>query len=179
MVFQGNLNIQENFRPEVGRSLCYYNDPGYGKMIKEDKYSNYRIRDELIEGCKYLVNNWAEIKEYDFKIVYIPSIKRPNFVKDFAEKLALKLSVDCINALIRTDFGSEQKECINSEHQMENSIKNYGISDKFRIESAILLVDDIIDSRWTITYCTYLLRTHGAKKVFPLTIANAGGKDVI
>lgn len=35
----------------------------------------------------------------------------------------------------------------------------------------VLLVDDMVDSRWTLTVATWLLRTHGAGEVWPLALA--------
>ena len=39
---------------------------------------------------------------------------------------------------------------------------------------SVLLVDDLIDSRWTVTVAGWLLRKHGAGKVFPLALSYAG-----
>ena len=36
------------------------------------------------------------------------------------------------------------------------------------------LVDDMIDSRWTLTIAAWLLRANGSDKVWPLTLALAG-----
>ena len=37
----------------------------------------------------------------------------------------------------------------------------------------VLLVDDIIDSRWTMTVAGWLLRTHGSGPVIPFVLAQA------
>ena len=42
----------------------------------------------------------------------------------------------------------------------------------------VLLVDDIVDSRWTMTVCGVLLRENGSGPVYPLALASsAGGGD--
>jgi ATP-dependent DNA helicase RecQ len=38
----------------------------------------------------------------------------------------------------------------------------------------VLLVDDMVDSRWTFDIAVYLLRTHGSNVVFPLALAYTG-----
>ena len=38
----------------------------------------------------------------------------------------------------------------------------------------VLLVDDIVDSRWTLTVAAWLLRCHGSGEVLPLALALAG-----
>jgi ATP-dependent DNA helicase RecQ len=38
----------------------------------------------------------------------------------------------------------------------------------------VLLVDDMVDSRWTLTIAGWLLRSHGSGDVFPLGLALTG-----
>lgn len=38
----------------------------------------------------------------------------------------------------------------------------------------LLLVDDMVDSRWTLTVAAWLLRSNGSGDVFPLALALAG-----
>jgi ATP-dependent DNA helicase RecQ len=39
----------------------------------------------------------------------------------------------------------------------------------------VLLVDDIVDSRWTLTWAGYLLQSHGSGPVHPFAFAQASG----
>lgn len=39
----------------------------------------------------------------------------------------------------------------------------------------VLLVDDMVDSRWTLTVAAWLLRSQGSGQVWPLVVAQAGG----
>jgi ATP-dependent DNA helicase RecQ len=39
------------------------------------------------------------------------------------------------------------------------------------------LVDDIVDSRWTMTVAAYLLRTHRSGEVFPFALSVAAPRD--
>ena len=41
----------------------------------------------------------------------------------------------------------------------------------------VLLVDDIVDSRWTLTVAAWLLRTHGSGEVHPFALAVASARD--
>ena len=38
----------------------------------------------------------------------------------------------------------------------------------------VLLVDDMVDSRWTLTVSAWPLRSHGSGEVFPLALALTG-----
>lgn len=37
---------------------------------------------------------------------------------------------------------------------------------------AVLLVDDMVDSKWTLTVSSFLLRTNGSGPVYPLALAS-------
>lgn len=39
----------------------------------------------------------------------------------------------------------------------------------------VLLVNDLVDSRWTLTVAAWLLRLHGSGEVWPFALAQAGG----
>jgi ATP-dependent DNA helicase RecQ len=41
----------------------------------------------------------------------------------------------------------------------------------------VLLVDDMVDSGWTLTFAAWLLRTRGSGEVFPLVLAIAGNDE--
>jgi ATP-dependent DNA helicase RecQ len=47
-----------------------------------------------------------------------------------------------------------------------------GLAERLRgIPGPVLLVDDVADSRWTLTVCAGLLREAGAPGVLPLVLA--------
>jgi ATP-dependent DNA helicase RecQ len=41
----------------------------------------------------------------------------------------------------------------------------------------VLLVDDLVDTRWTLTVAGSLLRTHGSGEVHPFALAVASARD--
>jgi ATP-dependent DNA helicase RecQ len=43
-------------------------------------------------------------------------------------------------------------------------------------EGPVLLVDDMVDSRWTFTIAAWLLRSRGSGEVWPLALAQVGGR---
>jgi ATP-dependent DNA helicase RecQ len=61
---------------------------------------------------------------------------------------------------------------------MNNSYKQaHNLDGAFTIEQwqglngPVFLIDDMVDSRWTFTVLTALLRSHGSGPVFPLALA--------
>jgi ATP-dependent DNA helicase RecQ len=42
------------------------------------------------------------------------------------------------------------------------------------VSGSVLLIDDMVDSRWTMTVASWLLRSNGSGVVFPLALALTG-----
>ena len=158
-----------------GRALCHWGDVGWGTLVRAGKYHDGRFPDELVDACARFMREWAPSPAPAW-VVPIPSLHRPELVPEFAERLAKALGLPCHRVLDRTQHHAEQKEMENSPHQAFNVFRSLGI----RAEPApgpALLVDDIVDSRWTMTVAAYLLRSHGSGEVFPLSLSQAGGSE--
>ena len=62
----------------------------------------------------------------------------------------------------------------NSTQQARNIDGSLAVSAKALRTAPVLLVDDMVDSRWTLTVAAWLLRSHGSVEVFPLALALTG-----
>jgi ATP-dependent DNA helicase RecQ len=65
----------------------------------------------------------------------------------------------------------------NSEMQARNAAAAFRAISEAVLPGAVLLVDDVVDSRWTLTLCAARLRGAGSGHVFPFALAYAGGKS--
>ena len=167
--------IPGDLQASPGRALCHWGDVGWGTLVRAGKYHDGRFPDELVDACARLIREWAPSPAPAW-VVPIPSLHRPELVPEFAERIAEALGLPCHRVLDRTQHHAEQKEMENSPHQAFNVFRSLGI----RAEPApgpALLVDDIVDSRWTMTVAAYLLRSHGSGEVFPLSLSQAGGSE--
>ena len=61
----------------------------------------------------------------------------------------------------------------NSSFQCENAISSFSVIPNIRLSGNVILIDDIIDSKWTLTVCGNLLMSNGAEKVFPFALADS------
>jgi ATP-dependent DNA helicase RecQ len=93
-------------------------------------------------------------------------------VPDLAQRLATILDLPFIPVLVRADEAPEQKTMANSTMQARNVRGSLAIAQDVPAEP-VLLVDDIVDSRWTLTMAGWLLRTHGSGVVYPFALACA------
>jgi ATP-dependent DNA helicase RecQ len=64
-----------------------------------------------------------------------------------------------------------QKEQENTHHQCANLDGVFAVSDA--PAGSVLLLDDVVDSGWTLTVVAALLRNAGAQPVWPVALAAA------
>src|SRR6185503_12898318 len=83
-------------------------------------------------------------------ITAIPSRRHPRLVYDFASRLAHSLGIPFVEALARTSEAPEQKLMANSSMQARNVAGTLEVVDRVPA-GAVLLIDDIVDSGWTLT----------------------------
>lgn len=107
-------------------------------------------------------------------VTAIPSL-RTDIVPDFGRRLAERLELPFRDALVKVRDNAPQKRMENSYQRTRN------LADAFRVETdqladgPALLVDDIVDSRWSMTVCAVLLREAGSGPVYALALASAAG----
>jgi ATP-dependent DNA helicase RecQ len=173
---QKSHTIPKELQFNRGRTLCIYGDAGYGKMIAEDKYKYGFIRKELLLASASLINNWDELPKDNICICYIPSNNRPNFVKDFAYGLSSILNIPIVDVFQKIDTGLSQKSFQNSPKQYDNAISSISVKKGCVIPDNVLLIDDIVDSRWTLVAATVKLNEIRVHNIYPFTVANSNGK---
>ena len=161
-------NIDGSIRMEKGLMLCSYGDYGWGQLVKSGKYQDDYFSDELVDAAYNLLKD--KVKEWDIKwITSIPSLRRPNLVKSYAQRLANKLNIFYDEVLVKKANTPEQKSMENSFGQYENVYNGIGIKKCY--QGNVLIIDDMVDSKWTLTYAAYLLRDSGAGRVYPFALA--------
>ncbi len=163
------------FVNQNGICLSKYGEVGFGEMVKSDKYSpEKRFREELvIKSYEVLL---PLIEENDIKyLTFVPSL-RSDIVKDFAHRLAKKLGIYCVEILGK-DEAKPQKSMNNSSFQFVNAYKSFHVHNHIVKPEKIILVDDVVDSRWTLTVCGYLLMKNGCKEVYPFALADSSMQE--
>lgn len=96
-------------------------------------------------------------------------------MKSFAERLAKKLGLQYYDTIEKTVNNRCQKELNTSYLQYKNAYDSFEVRNTY--SGNVLLLDDMVDSRWTFTVCGYKLREKGSGKVFPFVLANSAGKE--
>ena len=106
----------------------------------------------------------------------VPSIQHPDLVPDFARRLSARLQLPFIDAVSKVSDNQPQKRQQNRFHQCRNLDGAFAIPSSVP-EGPVLLVDDIVDSGWTLTVIAALLRQAGSGLIYPLALASSSVKD--
>ena len=169
-------SIVADLQSQPGRALCIWGDAGWGGLVREGKYRDEHLSDELVDACKTLIEEWnpQPIPKW---VTCIPSRRHPDLVPNFARRLAKTLDLPFKQVLIKMEDRPEQKTMANGIQQARNVDGSLALTDETLPDGALLLVDDMVDSRWTFTVAAWLLRSHGSGEVWPLALAQTGGNQ--
>lgn len=158
---------------EEGRVLSNYGSTGWGGLIIQGKYRDNSFDDRLVEASAELLADLVEENEIRW-VTAVPSLRRPELVPGFAKRLAERLGLPYAEAIKKIEDTICQKELNTSFRQYQNAEASFEA--KQVLGGNVLLVDDMVDSRWTFTVCGYKLRKQGSGKVFPFALANSAGR---
>lgn len=162
------LTIQH--KNETGLALCGFYEEGWGTLVREGRSKN-QYSDELITASVDTIKQyWQTTNERPQIVVSIPSLRRPKLVSDFAQDLAKALGLPYQGALKHVEQHPPQSEMRNSYQQATNMLNRFEVITQLRGES-ILLVDDIADSKWTLTMVGKLLQEQGSSAIYPFVLA--------
>ncbi|MGB3208730.1 MAG: RecQ family ATP-dependent DNA helicase [Crinalium sp.] len=163
-------NIKKELKAETGRALSLWGDAGWGELVKKGKYEDNQFDDALVQAAVEMIQRWQP-QPYPTWVTCIPSLNRLDLVPNFANKLANKLNLPFLPVVQKVRQNQLQKSMSNSYQQAHNLDGVFKINSLQVKKGAVLLVDDIVDSRWTFTVVAALLRQAGSGKVFPLALA--------
>lgn len=165
----GAFKIPEALQAEEGRALSLWRDAGWGQLVAHGKYQSNRFADELVAACVEMLRTWSPNPAPQW-VTCIPSLNYPELVPDFATRLADALALPFIPCIEKTFANRQQKEMENSFQQVSNLDGVFAITDQC-LDGECLLVDDMINSGWTFTVASALLRQASCTRVYPMALA--------
>jgi ATP-dependent DNA helicase RecQ len=165
--------IPREHQVEPGKALCQYGDGGWGERVQAQLLAG-RVEDDLVDALASLVRAWRPDPRPTW-LTAVPSLRRPEVVESLAARLGAALKLRYVPAVTKVHECAPQAQMSNTAQQSGN------VAGKFAVAGAVpdgpvLLVDDLIDSRWTVTTLGVLLRQAGAGPVLPIALAR-GSSD--
>ncbi|MDR0535170.1 MAG: RecQ family ATP-dependent DNA helicase [Puniceicoccales bacterium] len=168
-------NIPPDLRAKPGKMLCVWGDAGWGDLVRRGKTRDGRFDDALVEASAALVRSWSP-QPAPAWVTCIPSRRHPDLVPGFARRLAARLGLPFHPVLAKTDDRPEQKTMANSSQQARNIDGALALTAQAPA-GPVLLVDDMVDSRWTLTVAACLLVQGGSGPVYPFALASTAHAD--
>ena len=106
--------------------------------------------------------------------------RKSDSLKIFCQELSKNLNCYHESYLVKVKDNEQQKLMENTPHQKRNLDGVFAVTQNADLHDVqIILVDDVINSGWTFTVCSALLKEAGAKEVYPLALATINGENNI
>ncbi|PWW06953.1 RecQ family ATP-dependent DNA helicase [Mangrovibacter plantisponsor] len=171
--FRGNL--PQRLRAQEGRVLSRWGDAGWGRTVADNKHAG-RFGDELVEAMAEMIHQRWQPDPAPQWVCCVPSRNHPELVPDFARRLAARLGLPFVDAVSKVKDNQPQKGQQNRFHQCRNLDGAFTVIQLYQGQP-VLLVDDIVDSGWTLTVVAALLQQAGSGVVYPVALASSSVKD--
>ncbi|MFJ2543242.1 RecQ family ATP-dependent DNA helicase [Microbacterium sp. NPDC087589] len=159
-----------------GRALARLTDLGWGGALRElfaAGAPDAAVTPQVLGGCVRVLADWGWT-ERPVAVVAMPSRSHPLLVDSLARGIAEIGRLPYLGALDPVGGGPTGQPGGNSVFRLA------GLWDRFSAqhfdipEGPVLLVDDMADSRWTLTVAARTLRQAGATDVLPFVLALRG-----
>ena len=161
------------YQAQPGKALCVWGDAGWGGLVRQGKYHDGHFSDDLVAACVKMIQEWNPQPSPTW-VTCVPSLRHPALVPNFAQRLAAALGLPFHMVIAKTDARPEQKTMANSTQQARNIDGSLALNGQPIPPGPVLLVDDMVDSRWTLTVSAWLLRETGSGAVWPMALSQTG-----
>jgi ATP-dependent DNA helicase RecQ len=169
---------------EPGRALGRLTDVGWGAALRAllaEGAPDEPVKPELVNAVVKVLAAWGWAKR-PAAVVVMPSRTRPALVGSLGQQIAAIGRLPCLGALGYATPDGPGRRRHNSAQRLNSLWRALtvpdGLTAAVRANAAagpVLLVDDQIDTGWTMTVAAMLLRKAGASGVLPLALAVTTG----
>ncbi|MFT4188656.1 MAG: DEAD/DEAH box helicase [Aeromicrobium sp.] len=176
---RGKITADE--RVETGRVVARLTDLGWGGRLREllsPTAPDAPIDEDTLQICVRVLRDWPWAQR-PAAVVAMPSLRRPRLVGSLAEGLSRIGRLPLLPALDVDPSIPAPGPGGNSAYRLASVWGRFVVGEELAsqlaaLDGPVLLVDDLIDSRWTMTVAGRELRRAGAPAVLPFALAQAG-----
>jgi ATP-dependent DNA helicase RecQ len=157
---------------ESGRVIGRLSDIGWGTRLRElVGGEDVPVPKDVLDACVRVLAGWGWT-ERPVGVVGIGSRTRPHQLEHLARRISEIGRLPLLGVL--TPAGPRPGEHANSAQRLAAVWGSFEEPAFTLPEGPVLLVDDLVDSGWTMTVAARLLRRAGASAVLPFALAVAG-----
>lgn len=173
---KGKIPPAEGMSP--GRALARVTDLGWGPRVRELLAQDQPVPEQAVRAVVRVLAEWGW-QTRPAGIVVVPSRSRPTLVTSLAEQLGEIGRLPVLGTLDLVDGGPVGDPGGNSAYRLSGVWERLAVGPQLAaalpgLNGPVLLVDDVVHSRWTMTVAARALRLAGAREVLPLALAIDG-----
>jgi ATP-dependent DNA helicase RecQ len=159
---------------EPGRAVGRLTDIGWGNRLRElfSSTVDEPVPDDLFGACVKVLAAWGWERR-PVGVVVLGSAKRPRLVESLGERIS---TVGQLPLLGRIESAGAAERKVNSAQRLAQVWHALRVGPELAgrlstVDGPVLVVDDLVDTGWTMTAAAKLLRDAGAPAVLPLALA--------
>lgn len=161
--------------PLAGRALARLTDLGWGPRLRELLRGDSPASPELLRACVRVLAQWGWMQR-PAGVVAMPSRSRPLLLATLAEGLAEIGRLPMLGTLTLAGDGPRGEPRGSSAFRLADVWDGFAAdpglaADVATLSGPVLLVDDLVRSRWSLTVAARVLRRCGAPGVLPFALA--------
>ena len=173
----GKIPAAEQISP--GRAIGRLSDIGWGSRLRRylrDGAPDNGLPDELFNGAVEVLRTWGWERR-PVAVAAVPSVRRPELVRTLGERLAALGRLEWVGVLALDESRQRAASRTNSAQRVRALHGSFAVTADqagaiSRLgEPVVLLVDDIVDTGWTMALAGRELRAAGAAEVLPFALA--------
>ncbi|WDZ87906.1 DEAD/DEAH box helicase [Micromonospora cathayae] len=170
----------------AGRAVGRLSDLGWGARLRTllgPEAPDVPVPDDVAAAVVEVLKSWAHGDDpwprRPVGLVAVGSRRRPRLVGSLAERIAGVGRLPLLGRLTPAGVAGPDGPRGNSAQRVRALHDAFTVPDDLAdalagVDGPVLLVDDLVDSGWTMALAARLLRRHGAPDVLPLALAVAG-----
>ncbi|HKU40343.1 MAG TPA: RecQ family ATP-dependent DNA helicase [Polyangiales bacterium] len=157
--------------PEPGRALGRLSDIGWGTRLRDVLAApDAEVDDDIFRAVVGVLSGWRWA-ERPTQVAWVPSRSRPRLIASLAKRLADVGRLRLVGSLVRVRDAPIQTSRSNSAQRLKAVYSAFSAEGLELSATPLLLVDDRIDSGWTIAEAARVLRAAGSGPVLPFVLA--------
>ena len=151
-----------------GRALAFADDPAWQDALATLWARDAPAPQEILDATVEVLKRWSRTWDRPVAVVAMPSRRFPALVASIAAHLAGVGRLPLVDALTVTGPAptAESASAVRARDLLATTSVKSGVM----FDGPVLLVDDVVRSRWTVTVASALLAEAGATSVLPLVI---------
>ena len=151
-----------------GRAMAYADDPAWSGVLADLWRQDGEAPPEVLEAVVEVLKRWSKTWQRPTAVVAMPSRRYPLLVASVAAHVARIGRLPLVEALAVS--GPPPTEDAASSVRARDLLARTSLIPGVELQGPVLLVDDKIRTRWTVTVAGSLLAEAGASTVLPLAL---------